>query len=41
MAKEQNTQLIMKMLLSLLSQKKCGQTVKYRKRKIQEVIKEH
>lgn len=39
--KKLNTLLTMKTLLILLYQKKCGQIAKYRKRKIQEVIKEH
>ena len=39
--KGQKIQHIMKMLLNLLFQKKCGLIAKFRKRKIQGVIKEH
>lgn len=39
--KRTKIQHIMKMLLNLLFQKKCGLIAKFRKRKIQEVIKEH
>ena len=39
--KGQKIQHIMKMLLNLLFQKRCGLIAKFRKRKIQGVIKEH
>lgn len=39
--KGQKIQYIMKMLLNLLFQKRCGLIAKFRKRKIQGVIKEH